>query len=957
MTVDPTVLPGLLLLLAEFAVLAALGYVVVRVTLRQADDRLALAQGLAVGLLLWGLVVNFVQYVVPGLAGAAVGWGALLTLGAVLSWRARAQILLPPRTVAAFVGVVLALFVAGIASRQLLPIPDMPIHLGLAATIRAGVFPPELPWSPGTPLRYHHGPSLMVGLLTPPFGPDLAFVSELLGVYAWISYVLAAASLVAQRGSWVVALILAPLLITIGVWTTGEWEWEGMGGGILQIPIASGLPAAGLRASLTDIYWPSVGLGETFPAPIVPDIWKPEFTLGYALALVVFERVARAEDRSWPAVLTLGGLVGFLGLLVTTLVPVVAAVWAGSAALRLARSRRDRAALGAAMRSAAGLALAALLLLTGGGLFTSFLDASAPSELLLGWHGHPDGWLLLGAFDPLPGGVALVGVGPVALAGIALLLERRSRLVLTLAAGVGLLALAWLVVSYPPAPWDVNRLAGHARNFALVGLLLALATRLPQLWSGRWRYAVAVLLVGLIAWPRVVEPVRHAGLAVVNGIQLANAAAVEPDRREAELAGPAGRTPMPALSDRIATYIRDHTATEARVLAGEPHPYWRVFLATGRANAAGFAGVVHQIFHQGPEYLDALKHLEPAAIRRLEIDYIYATDDWVAGLPARAQRWLADPGLFELLVRDGAEALYRVRPEFTGLTAEPSPGSFEALRDIPASTTVHLTPHIPPFTKLRVAAALSHARLLGEARTELLFARSSVPWEVMPLGEQTPDLVVLPTSIEPWTWMFLPADGRRPIWRNDELVIYAPHGSVAPIVTPPDRAAPPVAVRVSGLSAGRGQVTFDAAFSERTPEHWTGQDWVIVELDDGPWPMPARFRGGGLGPEVAKWFNGLLSSGSATSAHTYALDVQVPSLSVRDDRGALTPLPSSEGVLGAGTWVLALRLRHEWRPATWREAAFIPVLRITIAESGEVAVAVFDDVRDGTSQSGSPATP
>ena len=49
MTIDPTILPGLLLLLAKFAVLAAVGYVAVRVALRQADERMALAQGLAVG--------------------------------------------------------------------------------------------------------------------------------------------------------------------------------------------------------------------------------------------------------------------------------------------------------------------------------------------------------------------------------------------------------------------------------------------------------------------------------------------------------------------------------------------------------------------------------------------------------------------------------------------------------------------------------------------------------------------------------------------------------------------------------------------------------------------------------------------------------------------------------------------------------------------------------------------
>jgi len=71
--VDPAIVPGLLLLAAKLAALAAVGYVVVRAALRQSDERMALAQGLVVGPALWGLTTNFVLYAVPGLAGAAVG--------------------------------------------------------------------------------------------------------------------------------------------------------------------------------------------------------------------------------------------------------------------------------------------------------------------------------------------------------------------------------------------------------------------------------------------------------------------------------------------------------------------------------------------------------------------------------------------------------------------------------------------------------------------------------------------------------------------------------------------------------------------------------------------------------------------------------------------------------------------------------------------------------------------
>ena len=45
MTIDGAVVPGLLVLLAELVALAAIGYVIVRVALRETDDRVALRRG------------------------------------------------------------------------------------------------------------------------------------------------------------------------------------------------------------------------------------------------------------------------------------------------------------------------------------------------------------------------------------------------------------------------------------------------------------------------------------------------------------------------------------------------------------------------------------------------------------------------------------------------------------------------------------------------------------------------------------------------------------------------------------------------------------------------------------------------------------------------------------------------------------------------------------------------
>ena len=72
--------------------------------------------------------------------------------------------------------------------------------------------------NPGVPLAYHYGADLLIGLLAPPVGPDLAFVTELVGAYFdWLC--LAIVTLLRKHGSWLGALALAPLLLTTGAWT------------------------------------------------------------------------------------------------------------------------------------------------------------------------------------------------------------------------------------------------------------------------------------------------------------------------------------------------------------------------------------------------------------------------------------------------------------------------------------------------------------------------------------------------------------------------------------------------------------------------------------------------------------------------------------------------------------------------------------------------------------------
>ena len=287
MTVDPTVIPGLLLLAAEFLALAAVGYIVARVALRQSDDRLALAQGLVIGPALWGLIVNFVLHLLPGLAGALASWIIVLALGAGLAWRARQDLHVPARTLAGFGLAGAAIFWVALASRQLLIIPDEAIHSTLSATVRAGGWPPTLSWNPDLDLAYHHGVDLLIGMLTPPIGPDLAFTTELLSAFVWTSLILQVGVLLLGHGSWASALALSPLLLAAGAWTLVFGEQPS----IVQVPVPTGVPVAGMRAALTDVYWPAVELPWTSEQQAVPpNIWKPQFSLTYPLALVTLER-------------------------------------------------------------------------------------------------------------------------------------------------------------------------------------------------------------------------------------------------------------------------------------------------------------------------------------------------------------------------------------------------------------------------------------------------------------------------------------------------------------------------------------------------------------------------------------------------------------------------------------------------------------------------------------------
>ena len=930
MTVDPTVLPGLSLLAAELLALAAVGYVVARVVLGQTNGPMALAQGLVIGPALWGLLANFVLRVLPGGLGALATWIAALALVTWLMWRAPRAWRMSPLGVAQFAAGTLAVFGVTLAARQLLVIPDASLRLGLAASIQAGSWPPAIPWAPWQPAPYHYGDGLLAALLAPPSGPDLAFTTEVLGAYAWTCLAVITGTTLRQRGGWISLLTLTPLLLTSGAWTQSVHLVPD----VLKLPFPASLPEPGIRASLAEIYWPASEWPWSSPEPQAspPNIWKPFFTLGYALALTILERVtARRPPAAMPAVVTLAVLTGFLGLLEEALALTVLGVWILVELARVVAARPPQIRSPAmALRGMIGPIAASLLLALGGGVITGLLAGSAGENLEFGWVDDWNSRKLLGSIASLPGGIGVLGLGPLAVAAAALVLDRKDRLILALTAGAGVFTLATIALQYGETP-DLVRMDGHARNLALLALLVALATRLSAL-RPRWSYASASLIVGVVAWPTLVAPVQNIGLGLERGVDFGNA---RPGREESgnETLG-LGRTPLtPFASRAITAYVRDHTQADDRILSPRP---LAMSVATGRPNASGFSGLLHLIYETGPEYEDATRFLEPAAIQRLGFAYIHATDSWVATLPANAKRRLNDPKFFRLVIRDGPDALYRIQPAFLRLMVTPPPGSFEALRQaVPSSASVFIADRQQPTERFRVASVLRHARLHGVLGVSRLHLLTDIPIE--PLGPSRPDVLVVARDLP----IEVGVEAFSTIWWNDIYVAYATHPAYRPVVAPPPRPKANFAVHLEDVQVADDSVAFTVAFLDDAPDQWTGQDWLVIEMEETAWEWLTRFKSDGYVLTGSLWFPGKVIPDRATTVRHYEFDAAAGTLAAGDSASDLEPVPGSGEGLTPGVWSLAIRLQHEYL-----QAAVIPVLGVSISASGDVAYTVYPGARE-----------
>ena len=934
MTVDSTIIPGLLFLLFELMTLAAVGFVVARTLLRHDDGLMALAQGLILGLALWALIANFVMLLVPGVPGAAIAWATTLAGTIGLAWRTPRALQISVHLAVKFAIGAVVLFWTALASRQLLPIVDAYLHLSLASSIRAGIFPPEFSWHPGEPAPYHYGSNLVTAMLAPPFGPDLALTTEVVDAYIWTSLAIVLITVALRYGSPISALATCPLILSFGLWTQLHYTSPP---GILQVLVPTSLPEGGLRTSLMSIYWPSLEyswIHEVEASP--PNISKPNFMLAYATSLVALERITGHRRRGLIANTTLAFLVGYVGLVEESVALVVLALWAITEVYRLRTLVRLKSNIALSnngdasslwrwhtiLSSALGPLLAALLLLGAIGATAGALSGSTGSGLSLSWIDDAGSRRPLAHFVSWSGGVGLLELGTVATIALALSLSCRNRLVQALTIASAVFLLSALTVHYKYAPHDIARLDGHARNFALFALLVAIGVRsnaLPQ----RWRIASAILIVSLVAWPTAIAPARNIGFSLRHGPSLANADPRPSARVPAVLHRSAIQN---SLSQVIVDHIRKRTAVDARILSPKPT---EMSIATARPNSSGFLTFIQFKDIPGPEYLDALRFLEPHAVKQLGFTYVHTTQDWIASLPNQALRWLSNPEYFELLAHHGSDSLYRIKPAFLELSVIPTPGSFEALRrSVPTSATVYMSPALDSIDAVRVAVALSHSSLIGTVRPTW---HSQADIVTRPLHRGTPDFVVAPLNRASSSF---PEDARRPTWWFENTAIYALGGGSSPLLDLPEET---FSVEISKVRMDTNRVVFKATFINAMADHWTGQDWLVVAADASPWAIPVDVRSDGITHDGKTWFAGQIDPTLESLTRVFEYNARAGTLAVQSDSGTFDSVQSSGQRLDPGIYTLAVRLN-----AAWREVGLIPVLKIVVTSTNDVTYEVYE---------------
>ena len=892
-------------MLAQLLILSAAGVGVIRSVWPNVAPNVARSAGLIAGPALFGAVTALAMYLVPATAGVAAGWAVVLAVAIGVAWRQG----LPPKTLLPgwHFGVLwLVLFVIALAARQQYWIPDAMVHAPLSASLLAGTFPPQFPWTPDVPAIYHFLPELVIGALNVGLGPGLALTTEILGAFVAaalaVLVVAAAADLGASRLT--MALVL-PLLLSPGLWTLVLFVDRPAA---VQMPIPVGVPEAGLRAALGSLYVPDIGSAATTPvAAAPPNIINPHFIWSHGLAMTLaLLAIARARHRLTGA-LVLALLISALSAIDETVFVAVLLALGGYAAVSVLRDRRHwrrQGPLLMALASGTGLAvvqggvLTDLLLHAPGGVDVATLRVPAPE---LAW---------IGGVRTIGGGLGALTVGVVAiliLSAAAAYAARSVSLAVIVVMALALFA-GFALLRFPASPADISRLEGHALNLAMIAMAIGLAAASARLRQRAALHGGGLLLAGLVVWPTTADSIGRIAEAIADGPRL-YVAGTRPtkdapsfSRRsqvDAEIAK--YRPLLEAISATVAPHERILTRRVKLVTAG-----------TGRMAPLGYAEWPHYLGLPGPEYQDALRFLDRAALTELGIDYVHVDAAMLSAISGEARRRLASPSEFRLVFRASApqsDALYAVVSQ-ARVGPAPAPSSFHAFAQLAAGRRVLISSATHPLERLPLYYTLrSSDGLYGEWGDPGHFRRDV---QIRPPTEEAVDLIVLPNSLYPSP---LDPAHRAPVWDSGGVWVYDLTTSA-----PGPTAAPPIHVDGRSLLDASGiQITSVPGW----PDTWTGTDWVLYREAEPRTGIPTILERG------ERWFPGQLAPQSPRQRISIRFEASRGQLEHRLADGAWSAVGDAVGALPAGSYVLTLRFSTEGRPVF-----FVPIAVVALNGEG-----------------------
>ena len=894
---------GLALFLLVAIVLASGGWALVRGLLRERDGLFALTGGLFVGPGLWLALLNAFAHTgrFPlALALASAVWLALVGVSI-----ARAPRLHRPsrRTLAIGAGQVAALLAVGavaLANRQWGGYLDEYWVLSLASTIARGNIPPVAPFSPDLPAAYHYGVAMGgagVHVLT---GLDYVAVFELLAAAVQAAFFMLVGHLLWRLplGRWV-APLMATWLLSLGFMFRGAQPW------LLRIVVPGGLPTAGLRTTLTDIYTgsridpvpPPFGGWERYVGAGPPNVQQLQFPIALGVGLVALWYVHRASETgeaSRAGVVLLGVLLGTLTLLEST---VAAAFGVSVAVVLLLR-------IGAGGRwktPASALAISVPIAVLGGGLLSdSLLRGTAGGSGLTLSPDLSQERLWAGQARQLAGGVVLLDVAlwPLLAMGLAIAALTRNRL----AAALGLSGLAvwfgFLLTSYTYFPPDSERLTMLASILTALALGVGVASVRARLRP--WQPAsVALSVLGLAVWPSASQLAVPTFANVTHGVQLTPGLTAQAPSAES----PRTNHGVVVADSWDALQAAGRLPDRTRVLTHEASAF---VMATGLLAPFGPRSGVDMFNQAGPVYLDAWRTLAPAALEQLRVTHVHASADGVAALRPAAREMLASPARYTPLHGvPGSEGLYRI--EAPALVGEPWPPDTYLELDalIPSDARVYVSPAIEEHARVRILYLLRDRVLHGEYPYGIYHLR--LPIEVRPYVSGTAlDYVLLPTARLPSTLGLRRADA---MWDNGDARAYrldpAALDTASAMGTAPERRelTPPDDMHVLIRSTGtvEGLVRIELAY--RRPAEgpaFTGVEWVVMQADSEPLHEPKRRAG-------RQWFEGQIVADAPAQRLVLEYDHRAGVMWVMEGPNAPAPVGGSQPRDVDGPWVLALR--------------------------------------------------